>query len=128
MPSRTHQTASFESPPRPTEANGGPAVALYRRSNGAFTFTGVQLLTVRHQKVARLTAYMETRLAATLAPCATRALMPYGVLAFALVDLLPVVLILGAIGAHVYWISLAVELRRLLPDPLPAVNRSASPA
>jgi uncharacterized protein (TIRG00374 family) len=55
------------------------------------------------------------RLAARLSTCATRATMPYGILAFALVGQLPVVLLLGAIGAHVYWISLAVELRRLLP-------------
>lgn len=54
--------------------------------------------------------------------------MPYGILAFAIASLLPVVLVLGAIGAQIYWISLAVELRRLLPAPLPAVNRSASPA
>jgi phosphatidylglycerophosphate synthase len=68
------------------------------------------------------------RLAAKLSNCATRATMPYGILAFAIVSLLPVVLVLGAIGAQIYWISLAVELRRLLPAPLPAVNRSASPA
>jgi uncharacterized protein (TIRG00374 family) len=55
------------------------------------------------------------RLAAQLSTCATRATMPYGILAFALVGQLPVVLVLGVIGAHVYWISLAVELRRLLP-------------
>jgi phosphatidylglycerophosphate synthase/uncharacterized membrane protein YbhN (UPF0104 family) len=56
------------------------------------------------------------RLVAKLAPCATRATMPYGIFVLALVDLLPVVLILGAIGAQIYWISLAVELRRLLPS------------
>jgi uncharacterized protein (TIRG00374 family) len=55
------------------------------------------------------------RLAAQLSTCATRATMPYGILAFALLGQLPVVLVLGVIGAHVYWISLAVELRRLLP-------------
>jgi phosphatidylglycerophosphate synthase/uncharacterized membrane protein YbhN (UPF0104 family) len=55
-------------------------------------------------------------LVATLAPCATRATMPYGILAFALLDMLPLLLILAVVGAHVYWISLAVELRGLLSD------------
>ena len=45
---------------------------------------------------------------------ATRAAMPYGILALALVDALPVVMILAAIGANIYWISLAVKLRYLL--------------
>jgi phosphatidylglycerophosphate synthase len=51
---------------------------------------------------------------AKLSTCATRATMPYGILALALVGLLPVVLILAALGAQVYWISLAVQLRKLL--------------
>jgi 1L-myo-inositol 1-phosphate cytidylyltransferase / CDP-L-myo-inositol myo-inositolphosphotransferase len=55
------------------------------------------------------------RLVARLATCATRAVMPYGVMAFALLGLLPVVLVLATIGAHVYWISLAVKLPALLP-------------
>jgi phosphatidylglycerophosphate synthase len=45
---------------------------------------------------------------------ATRSAMPYGIMALALVDALPVVVILAAIGAHIYWISLMVKLRHLL--------------
>jgi phosphatidylglycerophosphate synthase len=54
------------------------------------------------------------RLVARLANVATRATMPYGIVAFALLDILPAVLVLGAIGAQIYWVSLAVELKRLL--------------
>ena len=36
---------------------------------------------------------------------ATRAAMPYGIMAFALVNLLPGVVILAAIGANIYWVS-----------------------
>ncbi|HEY7498594.1 MAG TPA: lysylphosphatidylglycerol synthase domain-containing protein [Vicinamibacterales bacterium] len=49
-----------------------------------------------------------------LAGCATRANMPYGIVAIAIADLLPAVVVLGAIGANVYWISLARELRTLM--------------
>jgi phosphatidylglycerophosphate synthase len=45
---------------------------------------------------------------------ATRAAMPYGIMAFALVDALPLVVILAAIGSNIYWISLMVKLRHLL--------------
>jgi phosphatidylglycerophosphate synthase len=45
---------------------------------------------------------------------ATRSAMPYGIMALALVDALPVVVILAAIGANIYWISLMVKLRHLL--------------
>jgi phosphatidylglycerophosphate synthase len=51
---------------------------------------------------------------AKLSNVATRATMPYGILALALLNLLPVVLILAALGAQIYWISLAVQLRKLL--------------
>ena len=54
------------------------------------------------------------RLVARISAVATRATMPYGIVAFAVLGLLPEVLVLGAIGAQIYWISLAVELRRLL--------------
>jgi phosphatidylglycerophosphate synthase len=47
---------------------------------------------------------------------ATRAAMPYGIMALALVYLLPLVIILAAIGANVYWISLVLKLRDLLRD------------
>ena len=45
---------------------------------------------------------------------ATRAAMPYGIMALALVNALPLVVILAAIGANIYWISLMVKLRHLL--------------
>ena len=46
----------------------------------------------------------------------TRAAMPYGILAFALLDALPLVLILAALGANIYWISLLLKLRDLMRD------------
>jgi phosphatidylglycerophosphate synthase len=51
---------------------------------------------------------------AQLSTVATRATMPYGILGFAILGFLPVVVILATIGAQVYWISLAREYRRLL--------------
>jgi phosphatidylglycerophosphate synthase len=45
---------------------------------------------------------------------ATRAAMPYGIMACALVGLLPAVVVLAAIGANVYWVSIIVKLRHLL--------------
>jgi RNA polymerase sigma-70 factor (ECF subfamily) len=46
-----------------TEANGGPAVALYRRDGDRYLFTGLQLLTVDRELIARVTAYMDESLA-----------------------------------------------------------------
>jgi phosphatidylglycerophosphate synthase len=45
---------------------------------------------------------------------ATRAAMPYGIMVFALAGLLPAVVVLAAIGANVYWVSIIVKLRHLL--------------
>jgi phosphatidylglycerophosphate synthase len=47
---------------------------------------------------------------------ATRAAMPYGIMAFALLHLLPGILVLAAIGSNIYWVSLVVKLRDLLRD------------
>lgn len=47
---------------------------------------------------------------------ATRSAMPYGILAFALLHALPGIVVLAAIGANVYWISLVVKLKHLLRD------------
>jgi hypothetical protein len=47
---------------------------------------------------------------------ATRAAMPYGIFAFALLGILPGIVALAALGANIYWISLAVKLRALLGD------------
>ncbi len=57
-----------------------------------------------------------TLLLATIWVSATRSTMPYGILALAIFDLIPVVIVLGAIGAHVYWISLAIKLNVLCAD------------
>ena len=40
---------------------------------------------------------------------ATRSAMPYGIMAFALVYLLPGIVVLAAIGSNVYWISLVAQ-------------------
>jgi phosphatidylglycerophosphate synthase len=53
-------------------------------------------------------------LVAKLSFCATRSTMPYGIMAFALFGILPGILVLAAIGANVYWISLAIRLPYLL--------------
>jgi phosphatidylglycerophosphate synthase len=47
---------------------------------------------------------------------ATRAAMPYGIMAFALVGALPGIVALAALGANIYWISIIVKLRHLLGD------------
>ena len=45
---------------------------------------------------------------------ATRSAMPYGIVAFALANLLPGIVVLAALGSNVYWISLVVKLRSLM--------------
>jgi hypothetical protein len=42
--------------------------------------------------------------------------MPYGIMALALLGLLPLVVVLAAIGSNTYWISLVLKLRHLLAD------------
>jgi phosphatidylglycerophosphate synthase len=74
-----------------------------------------------------------TRIAKELSTVATRATMPYGIVVLAVFNLLPLLLVLAAIGAQVYWISLAIEFRRLLrprsyvpghaPVPVPGETR-----
>jgi phosphatidylglycerophosphate synthase len=46
----------------------------------------------------------------------TRAAMPYGILLLALLNAIPGVLILAAIGGNVYWLSLVAKLRDLIRD------------
>lgn len=53
-------------------------------------------------------------LVAKLSFCATRSTMPYGIMAFGLLGILPGILVLAAIGANVYWISLVIRLRQML--------------
>jgi phosphatidylglycerophosphate synthase len=66
-----------------------------------------------------------TALAARLSIVATRAPMPYGILAFAIADALPALLLLAAIGANAYWICLSLELSRLLGDTPQATPTAA---
>jgi phosphatidylglycerophosphate synthase len=47
---------------------------------------------------------------------ATRAAMPYGIMGLALLHLLSGVIVIAAIGANVYWISLVLKLRDLLRE------------
>ncbi len=47
---------------------------------------------------------------------ATRAAMPYGIMAFALLYILPGIIILAAIGANIYWVTLLIRLRDLVRD------------
>ena len=47
---------------------------------------------------------------------ATRAAMPYGIMALALVYGLPLVVFLAAVGGNIYWISLILKLRHLLGE------------
>ena len=53
-------------------------------------------------------------LVAKLSFCATRSTMPYGIMVFGLLGILPGILVLAAIGANVYWISLLIRLRQML--------------
>lgn len=53
-----------------------------------------------------------------LSVCATRAVVPYGILMLALAGLTPVVIVFTAIGANVYWIALTSRLRTLLTVPV----------
>jgi phosphatidylglycerophosphate synthase len=55
-----------------------------------------------------------SRLIWRLSFTATRSAMPYGIFAFSLVYGLPAIVVLAAIGANVYWISVVVRLRALL--------------
>jgi len=53
---------------------------------------------------------------------ATRSAMPYGIMALALLGALPLVVLLAAIGANVYWMSLVLKLRHLLSGDEAAVR------
>ena len=57
-----------------------------------------------------------TRLIWNVSFVATRAAMPYGIMVFALLRLLPGIVILAALGANIYWVSLVVKLRELLAE------------
>ena len=57
-----------------------------------------------------------TRIIWRLAFVCTRAAMPYVIMILALVNALPAVIVIAAIGANVYWVSLVLKLRDLLRD------------
>ena len=57
-----------------------------------------------------------SRLIWRLSFTATRSAMPYGIVAFALANLLPAIVVLAAIGSNVYWICVVVKLRTLMGD------------
>jgi phosphatidylglycerophosphate synthase len=65
------------------------------------------------------------RVAAELESCATRATMPYGIVAFAILDLLPAVVVLASFAAHAYWITLATQAGSLLRQHRPPPRRVA---
>jgi len=44
----------------------------------------------------------------------TRAAMPYGIMLMGLLNLLPAIIVLAAIGANVYWVIVVLKLRDLL--------------
>jgi hypothetical protein len=54
------------------------------------------------------------RLAWRVSVMATRAGMPYGIMVLAIMNVLPAALVLAAISANIYWISLVVKMRDLL--------------
>jgi phosphatidylglycerophosphate synthase len=57
-----------------------------------------------------------TLVLAKLSNVATRAQMPYGIMALAIGGALPLVVILCAIGANTYWMALAWKLRALIGE------------
>ncbi len=57
------------------------------------------------------------RFLAWLSVCATRAVMPYGILMLAIVGLTPAVIVFAAIGANLYWIALTTRMRTMLTVP-----------
>lgn len=55
-----------------------------------------------------------SRLIWRLSFTATRSAMPYGIFAFSVIYALPAIVVLAAIGANVYWISVVVRLKTLM--------------
>jgi 1L-myo-inositol 1-phosphate cytidylyltransferase / CDP-L-myo-inositol myo-inositolphosphotransferase len=48
--------------------------------------------------------------------CATRSAMPYGIMTLTILGLVPLLVVLAAIGANVYWISVLLKLKDLLGE------------
>ena len=57
-----------------------------------------------------------SRLIWRVSVAATRAAMPYGILVLAILNAIPAVIVIAAIGANVYWVSLVLKLRDLLRE------------
>jgi phosphatidylglycerophosphate synthase len=57
-----------------------------------------------------------SRLIWRLSFTATRSAMPYGIFAFSLVYGLPAIVVLAAIGANIYWVSVVLKLKTLMGD------------
>jgi phosphatidylglycerophosphate synthase len=57
-----------------------------------------------------------TRIIWKISFVATRAAMPYGIMGFALLHILPGIVVLAAIGSNIYWVSLVLKLRDLLRE------------
>jgi phosphatidylglycerophosphate synthase len=64
----------------------------------------------------RAEASLWTRVIWKISFVATRAAMPYGIMGFALLHILPGFVILAALGSNIYWVTLVVKLRELLRD------------
>ena len=62
-----------------------------------------------------------SRIAWRISFLATRAAMPYVIMAFALLYLLPGIIVLAAIAANLYWLTLSIRLRDLLREQDTAV-------
>ena len=73
-------------------------------------------LIARQRYTQDATASWWSRLMWRLQVVATRCLMPYGIMALALVNLLPLVVVLAAIGGNVFWIATVQRLRALVSD------------
>jgi phosphatidylglycerophosphate synthase len=79
---------------------GGRPELLRTRARGHFNNAGTRW--------ARLMARLDT--------CTTRATMPYGIVVFAVLDALPALVVLAALAAQIYWISLATRTGAMLQE------------
>jgi phosphatidylglycerophosphate synthase len=79
---------------------GGRPELLRTRARGHFNNAGTRW--------ARVMARLDT--------CTTRATMPYGIVVFAVLDALPALVVLAALAAQIYWISLATRTGAMLQE------------
>jgi len=100
---------------------GGIALAGTMLSFGLLIFLRSRITAGRPEKLHAIAAArfqseptFWSRLIFRLAFVATRAAMPYGIMAFSLLHALPGIIVLAAIGANVYWVSLMMKMPDLL--------------